>query len=111
MAKSKPSLLTKIVGLTFAGAGISKLVAVAPQEKLFSSWGWTRQDMQIMGASELLGAALLMTGSTQRLGAALLSASSVCVLSAELRHGNDRLVTPRLGLLGAALLGFWRRAV
>ena len=108
MSSSKPSLWSSFVGIGFAVAGISKLIAVEPQEKLFGSWGWTRKDMQIMGASELIGAALLMTGSTQRLGAALLSASSVCILTTELRHRNDRLVTPRMGMLAAAVSGFWR---
>ena len=108
MSKAKPSIWSSVVGIGFAAAGISKLVAAEPQERLFSSWGWTRRDMQTMGASELLGAALLMTGSTQRLGAALLSASSVCILTTELRHNNDRLVTPRMAMLAAAVSGFWR---
>lgn len=108
MSSRKPPIWQSIVGIGFAAAGISKLIAAEPQERLFASWGWKRKDMQTMGASELLGAALLMTGSTQRLGAALLSASSVCILTAELRHGNDRLVTPRLGMLAAAISGFWR---
>ncbi len=110
MCARKPSIWHSIIGLGFAAAGISKLVAVEPQERLFKSWGWTRRDMQTIGASELLGAALLMTGSTQRLGAALLSASSVCILTTELRHNNNRLVTPRAGLLLAAATGFWRRS-
>ena len=108
MSASRPSLWHCVVGLGFATAGISKLVAVEPQERLFKSWGWTRKDMQTIGASELFGAALMMTGSTQRLGAALLAASSFCILSTELRHGDNGLVTPRLGMLAAALSGFRR---
>ncbi len=108
MSSKKPSVWPSIVGIAFAAAGISKLLAIEPQEKLFRSWGWAREDMQTIGASELAGAALLMTGSTQRLGAALLSASSVCILMTELRHGNDRLVTPRMAALAAAVSGFWR---
>jgi len=109
MFSKRPSIWHSIVGIGFAVAGISKLVAVAPQEKLFHSWGWRRQDMQTIGASELLGAALFMTGSTQRLGAALLSASSLCILTTELRHNDNNLVTPRLAMMMAALSGFWRR--
>ncbi len=108
MSSRKPSIWQSIVGLGFAAAGISKLLAVEPQMKLFSSWGWKCRDMQTIGASELLGAALIMTNSTQRLGAALLSASSVCILTTELRHNNDRLITPRLAMLVAAASGFWR---
>jgi hypothetical protein len=108
---SRPSLWHCVIGIGFAAAGISKLVAVEPQERLFSSWGWTRRDMQTIGGSELLGAALVMTRPTQRFGAALLSASSICILITELRHGNDRLVTPRLGMLIAAVTGFWVRSV
>lgn len=109
MSTKRPSVWHAVVGIGFATAGISKMIAVEPQERLFGSWSWSRRDMQIMGASELLGAALIMTRSTQRLGAALLSASSVCLLITELRHGNDRLVTPRMGMLAASLTGFWRR--
>ena len=109
MSNSKPSIWHSIIGIGFAAAGISKLIAIEPQQALFGSWGWTRRDMQTMGASELLGAALIMTGSTRKLGAGLLSASSLCVLIAEMRHGNDKLVTPRLAMLLAAASGFITR--
>lgn len=104
-----PSLWHTLVGLAFASAGIAKLVAIEPEAKLFASWGWKKRDMQIIGAGELGGAVLLMTRSTQRLGALLLSATSVCVLQEEVRHGDDVLVTPRAGLLLAALTGFVKR--
>lgn len=104
----RPSLWTGLVGLVFATAGIAKLTAVAPEAALFKSWGWTEKDMQTMGATELLGAALLVTHSTQRAGAMLLSSTSVCLLLAEIKHNNDMLVTPRAGLLLAALTGFLR---
>ncbi len=107
MSSNRPSLWHGIIGVGFVVAGISKLIAVKPQEKLFTSWGWTRKDMQVMGASELFGGALIITGSTQRLGAALLSASSLCLLIAELKH-NNRLVTPRLAMLAAAATGFFK---
>lgn len=102
MSKNTPGLWHTIVGLGFAAAGISKLLAVEPQKKLFSSWGWSEEDMQIIGAAELGGAALLMTRPLSSLGAALLSATSTCIVLAELRHGDDMLVTPRMGMLGAA---------
>jgi len=106
--RARPSLWTGIVGLVFATAGIAKLTNVAPEAALFKSWGWTRKDMHTIGAAELLGAALLVTRSTQRAGAMLLSSTSVCILLAEIRHDNDALVTPRAGLLLAALSGFVR---
>lgn len=107
--RAAPSLWHSLVGLAFASAGIAKLVAIEPEAKLFRSWGWSKRDMQIIGASELLGAALLVTRSTQRLGALLLSSSSICILQEELRHDDNLLVTPRAGLLLAALSGFIRR--
>ena len=107
--KNAPNLWTTLVGLAFATAGIAKLVGIEAEARLFRSWGWTESDRQVMGASELLGATLLVTRSTQRLGALLLSSSSVCVLQEEIRHGNDALVTPRSALLLAALSGFIRR--
>ena len=102
--RGAPGLWTTMVGLAFASAGIAKLLAVEPEAKLFRSWGWSKNDMQVMGASELLGATLLVTRSTRRLGALLLSASSICVLQEEIRHGDDGLVTPRAALLLAALV-------
>ena len=108
--KGTPTLWTTLVGLAFATAGIAKLAAIEPEMKLFRSWGWSKSDMQIIGASELLGATLLLTRSTQRLGALLLSSTSVCVLQEEVRHGNEALVTPRSALLLTALTGFVKRA-
>ena len=106
MSKHRPSIWHSIIGLGFAAAGISKLLALEPQRALFGSWGWSKRDMQTIGASELLGAALVVTRSTQKVGALLLSASSLCILTTELRHGDDKLVTPRAGMLLAALSGF-----
>ena len=103
MAKNRPGLLTTAVGLGYAAAGISKLLALEPQRRVFASWGWTEDDMRLMGASELAGAALLMTGPLRRVGAALLAGSSVCLALTEYRHHDDRLVTPRLGMLVAAV--------
>jgi hypothetical protein len=108
-AGSSPSLWNTLVGLAFASAGIAKLIPLESEEALFRSWGWSRRDMQTIGAAELLGAAMLVTRPTRMLGAALLTSSSVCILTTELRHGNDALVTPRMGLLAAAISGFLSR--
>lgn len=91
------------VSLGFAAAGISKIVAVPPQRRLFASWGWSEEDMRIMGAAELGGAVLLATPALRRLGAALLTSTSVCIALAELRHRDDKLVTPRMAMLVAAV--------
>ena len=90
------------VSLGFAAAGISKVVAVGPQRRLFASWGWSEDDMRIIGAAELGGAVLLVTPGLRRAGAALLTATSTCIALAELRHHDDKLVTPRLAMLVAA---------
>ncbi len=103
MSKGRPGLLQTVVGLGFAAAGITKVLALEPQRRLFSSWGWTEDDMRIMGASEIAGAAMLMTKPLSRVGAALLAGSSVCLALTEFRHHDDRLVTPRLGMLAAAV--------
>ena len=39
----------------------------------------------------------------RRLGAALLTSTSVCLALAELRHHDDKLVTPRVAMLLAAV--------
>ena len=103
MSKGRPGLLPTIVGLGFAAAGISKMLALEPQRRLFTSWGWSEEDMRLMGASELAGAAMLMTSPLRRLGAALLAADSICLALTEFRHEDDKLVTPRLGMLLAAV--------
>ena len=107
--RAAPSGWHTLVGLAFATAGIAKLTAIEPEAALFRSWGWSVRDMQIIGASELFGAMVLVTRSTQRLGALLLSSTSVCVLQEELRHGDTLLVGPRTGLLLAATTGFIKR--
>ncbi len=91
------------VGLGFAASGISKIVAIPPQRRLFASWGWSEDDMRIMGAAELGGALLVATPKLRRLGAALLTSTSVCLALAELRHHDDKLVTPRVAMLLAAV--------
>lgn len=92
-----------VVSGGFAVAGVSKLLAVPPQKRLFASWGWSEDDMRIIGAAELGGAVMLATPAFRRLGAALLAATSTCIAMAELRHKDDALVTPRLAMLAAAV--------
>ncbi len=103
MAKGRPGLLQTIVGLVFAADGITKMLALEPQRRIFSGWGWSEDDMRLMGASEVAGAAMLLTKPLSRIGAGLLAASSVCLVMAELRHEDDRRVTPRAGMLAAAV--------
>ena len=91
------------VGIGFAAAGISKIVAMPPQRRLFASWGWSEEDMRIMGAAELAGGVLVATPALRRFGAALLTSTSVCIALAELRHNDDKLVTSRLAMLLAAV--------
>ena len=102
MATGRPGLWRMTVAVTFAAAGVAKLVPAASERKLFKSWGWTEDDMRIIGASELCGAALLVTPKLGFLGGLLLAATSTCIALTELRHGDDMLVTPRLALLAAA---------
>ena len=91
------------VSVGFAAAGVSKLVALPPQKRLFASWGWSEQDMRIIGPAHLGGAVLLATPGLRRLGAGLLAATSTCIAMAELRHHDDVLVSPRLAMLAAAV--------
>ncbi len=103
MARTYKGWWQLAVGVGFAAAGISKIVAIPPQRRLFASWGWSEEDMRIIGAAELGGALLVATPALRRLGAALLTSTSVCIALAELRHKDDKLVTPRLAMLVAAV--------
>ncbi len=102
MSKARPGLWKTAVAVAFASAGIAKLVGIEQERGLFASWGWSEDDMRIIGAAELGGAAMLVTPSLAFLGGLLLAATSTCIATSEIRHKNDRLVTPRLGLLAAA---------
>ncbi len=103
MTHARPGLWKTTVALAFATAGIAKLASVERERTLFKSWGWSEDDMHVIGAAELGGAAMLVTPSLSFLGGLLLAATSTCIASAELRHRNDKLVTPRLGLLAASV--------
>ncbi len=103
MKHARPGLWKTAVALAFAAAGIAKLANIESERKLFRSWGWSEDDMHIIGATELGGAVLLVTPSLSFLGGLLLAATSTCIASAELRHKNDKLLTPRLGLLAASV--------
>ena len=98
----RPGIWKAATAATFAAAGIAKLIPIERERALFRSWGWREEDMRIIGAAELGGAAMLVTPSLSFLGGLLLAATSTCIASAELRHGDTALLTPRLGLLAAA---------
>lgn len=92
-----------ILGLGFAVAGASKLLRLAPQRRLFRSWGWSEDAMRAMGAVELVGGLLVARRGSRQVAGAALTASSIAALAAELDHGDDALAPARSAMLLAAL--------
>lgn len=92
-----------VLGLGFAVAGASKLLATTPQRRLFRSWGWSESAMRTMGAVEFAGGLLVANRRTRGLGGAALIASSVAALAAELDNGQAFLAPARAAMLAGAL--------
>jgi uncharacterized membrane protein YphA (DoxX/SURF4 family) len=97
-----------LLGLGFAVAGADKLLGQSGYRRMFRDWGWSRDDMRLVGAAELAGAVMVATPSTRRLGGAVLAATSGTMLSAELNRREGGLALPRLALFGCALVAVLR---
>lgn len=95
----------RLASLGFGIAGASKLLALRPQRRLFSRWGWPEDIMVIIGGLELTGALLMSGRRTRSIGAATVTAASVAVLAAELEHGESHLASGRYAMIAAALTG------
>jgi uncharacterized membrane protein YphA (DoxX/SURF4 family) len=92
----------QLVSLGFGLAGVSKIMNLKAQRRLFHSWGWPDDIMLIVGGLELGGAVLMSGRRTRHVGAATVAATSIAILSAEIEHGQDRLSNARLAMLIAA---------
>ena len=103
MSQRSTPLLFSLLGLGFGVAGATKLAGFAPQRALFHSWGWSDQARQVVGALELGGATLLVSGRTRGWGGLVLAATSAVVLATEGRNHDDTLIPPRAVLLLGAL--------
>ena len=99
-------LFFTLLGLGFAAAGSSKLADQHGYRQLFRRWGWSTQEMQLVGLAEITGGVLVAVPATRRLGAAVLAATSGTVLAAELRHSDGEEGAARAVLLLAALTAF-----
>ena len=74
---------------------------------MFREWGWSEQQMRLIGAAELSGGTLLAAETTRQLGGALLALASTAVLAAELRHRDADRALPRLALLVGIATAVW----
>ncbi len=99
-------LFFTLLGLGFAAAGSSKLADQQGYRQLFQRWGWSTQQMQLVGVAEIAGGVLVALPATRRLGAVILTATSGTVLTAELRHSDGEEGAARAMLLLAALAAF-----
>jgi len=57
-----------ILGLVFAGSGLSKLVGLKLVIAEFEKWGYSSQFRLLVGVYELIGAALLLVPATAIIG-------------------------------------------
>ena len=104
-------LFYSILGVGFGVAGYDKAFGTA-YKRLFRHWGFSRQDMKLVGVGELAGGALMVLPSTRKLGAAVLTGTSAVVLKAETEHNDGKLALARVTLMvlaASALLGRSRR--
>lgn len=97
-----------LLGLGFMVAGFDKLAGLRSYERLFRHFGWSRDAMQLTGAAELAGGAMVICPCTRRLGGAVLTAVSGTVLSTELQHRDPFLALPRFALMAAAAAALLR---
>ena len=100
-------VLTPVVGLGMAVAGLDKVAGDRTYERLFRHWGWSREQMRLSGAVELAGGLLMANRRTRRLGGAIMAGSSATLLAAELRHGDDGMAAARAGILLTALIALF----
>ena len=103
MSSRRPPLWYSVLAVGFAAAGVSKLLGVEPQRKLFASWGWSEEAMRAVGGLELAGAAMVASRVTRRVGGLTLAATSAAVLATEGRHHDDALIPARFAMLLGAL--------
>jgi uncharacterized membrane protein YphA (DoxX/SURF4 family) len=99
------------LGLVFAAAGASKLLAPAASVADFQRWGVpaAHQAVAVMGTVELTGALLLLTDVAPRLAATVLGLDMLAAtLVAGLQDGGVQLVIPAVLAAGCAALALTR---
>ena len=102
MTHSRVSLWFSLLGLSFAVAGLDKLLDQPGYRRLFRHFGWSERAMRAVGIGELLGGLLLAPRRTRWLGGKILTATSTTVLAAELQRQDAGLALARVALLLAA---------
>lgn len=96
-------LLFPILGISFAIAGLDKLIGLKPYRRLARHWEWRQEDMRALGVAEMAGGAMVAWPRTRRFGGLLLAAASAAAFVAEAQHRDTLLAIPRAGLMLAAL--------
>lgn len=97
------STLYPALGAAIAVAGGDKLAGEDSYRRMFRGLGWSRADMQLLAAVEVVGGALMVPRFTRRLGGALVAAASATVLGSELQQSDAKLAAPRALVLLAGL--------
>jgi len=92
-----------VLGASFGLAGLSKLLDLGMQRRLFRRWGYTPEFMHAVGAAEVSGALLLAAPPSRRLGAAGLTAVAAGATATVLRNRETVLAFSALPLLWMAL--------
>lgn len=109
MMRAKTSVWFPLFGLAFVITGTDKLFGLRAYRRMFRQWGWSEQQMRLIGAAELGGGTLLAAETTRPLGGLLLAVASTAVLAAELRHRDADRALPRLALLVGIVTAAWPR--
>ncbi len=104
-------VLRGLLTALFVAAGGMKLVAVPFEVAGFAHFGYPLWFMYVVGAAQLLGAALLWRRATVAYGALLLAAVMVGAAFSHLRAGDPvAMAVPAIAILGLLLgLAYARR--
>ena len=103
--------LTVLASLLMAGAGASKFAAPEVWDGLFSEWGYPPAFKTLVGAAEILGAALLLLPRFATYGAALVCAIMVGAIYTVAANDSDLgFVANTLSLVLFAVVGYARRS-
>jgi uncharacterized membrane protein YphA (DoxX/SURF4 family) len=100
---------TILATLAFLGSGASKLAGAASQAEHFAHWGYPGWFLYVVGASELVGALLLIVPRTAVFGALVLGSVMVGAVGTHLSAGEGPLAIPALVLLSLVSLVGWTR--
>ena len=97
------SMIFPALGASIAVAGGDKLAGEGSYRSMFHGLGWSRSDVRLVAAVEVIGGLLMAPRLTRRLGGLMVAGASAVVLNSELRNRDLKLGAARALVLAAGL--------